>query len=102
MGMCDECSQNGSLKKLLKIARKRQRIAAMSRERITLPKVSGYEELQIADRAHFVIYKIYQNQFVFPIRHLNNFFIQERSDLFEEEFGPMSLPCDAMFMGDIE
>ncbi|KAL3722771.1 hypothetical protein ACJRO7_035041 [Eucalyptus globulus] len=92
-----------STKKLLKIARKWRRVAAMSRKRITFPKVGGHKELQLADRGHCAVYTVDQKRFVFPIQYLNNCVIQELLRLSEKEFGlprdgPITLPCDAAFM----
>ncbi|XP_030450631.1 auxin-responsive protein SAUR67-like [Syzygium oleosum] len=91
-----------SPKDLVKIARKWQRVAAMRRKRISFPQVEGDEEV-LAHRGHFVVYSIDRKRFVFPIRFLNNCVIRELFRLSEEEFGlpsngPITLPCDAMFM----
>ncbi|XP_030523136.1 auxin-responsive protein SAUR64-like [Rhodamnia argentea] len=92
-----------STKKLLKIARKWRRVAAMSRKRIPFPKVGGHKELQLADRGHCAVYTVDQKRFVFPIGYLNSCVIQELFRLSREEFGlprdgPITLPCDAAFM----
>ncbi|KAF8032323.1 hypothetical protein BT93_D1287 [Corymbia citriodora subsp. variegata] len=91
-----------SPKHLVKIARKWQRVAAMRRKRISFPRVDGDEEV-LAHRGHFVLYSIDRKRFVFPIRFLNNCVFRELFKLAEEEFGlpsngPITLPCDAMFI----
>ncbi|KAF7847412.1 hypothetical protein BT93_L2993 [Corymbia citriodora subsp. variegata] len=91
-----------SPKHLVKIARKWQRVAAMRRKRISFPRVDGDEEV-LAHRGHFVVYSIDRKRFVFPIRFLNNCVFRELFKLAEEEFGlpsngPITLPCDAMFI----
>ncbi|KAK3412536.1 hypothetical protein EUGRSUZ_I01276 [Eucalyptus grandis] len=91
-----------SPKHLIKIARKWQRVAAMRRKRISFPQVDGDDEV-LAHRGHFVVYSIDRKRFVFPMRFLNNRVVQELFRLAEEEFGlpsngPITLPCDAMFI----
>ncbi|XP_010028804.1 auxin-responsive protein SAUR67 [Eucalyptus grandis] len=91
-----------SPKRLVKIARKWQRVAAMRRKRISFPRLDGDEEV-IAHRGHFIVYSIDGKRFMFPIRYLNNCVIRELLQLSEDEFGlpssgPITLPCDAMFM----
>ncbi|XP_030522886.1 auxin-responsive protein SAUR67-like [Rhodamnia argentea] len=87
---------------LVKIARKWQRVAAMRRKRISFPQVDGGEEV-LAQRGHFIVYSIDQKRFMFPIGYLDNRVVRELLKLSEEEFGlprngPITLPCDAMFM----
>ncbi|KAK3412508.1 auxin-responsive protein SAUR68-like [Eucalyptus grandis] len=91
-----------SPKHLIKIARKWQRVAAMRRKRISFPQVEGDKEV-LAHRGHFVVYSIDRKRFVFPMSYLNNCVIRELFKLSEEEFGlpsngPITLPCDAMFI----
>ncbi|KAL5805029.1 hypothetical protein ACOSQ3_031829 [Xanthoceras sorbifolium] len=66
--------------KLIKTARKWQRIAC-----------------------HFVVYTNDQRRFIFPISYLSNCIFQELLRMSEDEFGlpnngPITLPCDAIFM----
>ncbi|KAI3441171.1 putative alanine--tRNA ligase [Psidium guajava] len=91
-----------SPKHLVKIARKWQRVAAMRRKRISFPQVDGGEEV-LAQKGHFVVYSIDRKRFMFPIGYLDNRVVRELLKLSEEEFGlpsngPITLPCDAMFM----
>ncbi|XP_030450087.2 auxin-responsive protein SAUR67-like [Syzygium oleosum] len=91
-----------SPKQLVKIARKWQRVAALRRKRISFPQVDGDGEV-LAHRGHFVVYSIDRKRFVFPIKYLNNCIIRELLKLSEDEFGlpsngPITLPCNAMFM----
>ncbi|KAF7847410.1 hypothetical protein BT93_L2991 [Corymbia citriodora subsp. variegata] len=91
-----------SPKHLVKIARKWQKVAAMRRKRISFPQADGDEGV-LPHRGHFVVYSIDQKRFVFPMKFLNNCVFQELFKLAKEEFGlptngPITLPCDAMFI----
>ncbi|KAK0583395.1 hypothetical protein LWI29_036479 [Acer saccharum] len=86
-------------KKLIKLARKWQRVAALRRKRISLPGLNT----AVADKGHFVVYTADQRRFVLPISYLSNQIFQELLWMSEEEFGlpsngPITLPCDAVFM----
>lgn len=93
-----------SAKKLIKLARKWQRIAALKRKRISLPGFSkSSTSSSVADKGHFIAYTSDQNRFVFPITYLSSHIFQELLSISEEEFGlpgngPITLPCDATFM----
>ncbi|XP_052194283.1 auxin-responsive protein SAUR68-like [Diospyros lotus] len=97
-----------STKKLIKMARKWQRVAAIRRRRISIPRAegdvtSGCSSSSVADRGHFVVYTTDQRRFAFPIAYLNHEIIRGLLELSEEEFGlpsdgPITLPCDAAFM----
>ncbi|KAK2637439.1 hypothetical protein Ddye_032231 [Dipteronia dyeriana] len=87
-------------KKLIKMARKWQRVAALRRKRISLPKV---DTSAVADKGNFVFYTTDGRRFTFPISYLSNHFFQELLRMSEEEFGlpsdgPITLPCDSIFM----
>ncbi|KAL5803643.1 hypothetical protein ACOSQ4_031948 [Xanthoceras sorbifolium] len=87
-------------KKLIKMARKWQRVAALRRKRISLPKV---DTSAVADKGHFVVYTTDRRRFTFPISYLSNHIFLELLRMSEEEFGlpsngPITLPCDAIFM----
>ncbi|KAL5738822.1 hypothetical protein ACOSP7_031583 [Xanthoceras sorbifolium] len=87
-------------KKLIKMARKWQRVAAFRRKRISLPKV---DTSAVADEDHFVVYTTDRRRFTFPISYLSNYIFLELLRMSEEEFGlpsngPITLPCDAIFM----
>ncbi|XP_021903744.1 auxin-responsive protein SAUR68-like [Carica papaya] len=93
-----------STKKLIKMARKWQRIAALKKKRISLPRESNGSNMPpVADKGHFVVYLADQTRFIFPITYLNNPVIRELFEISKEEFGlpsdgPITLPCDAVFM----
>jgi len=91
-----------SAKKLIKLARKWQKLAALRRKRIALPqmKTSSCSASEMADKGHFVVYSADQKRFLLPLNYLNNKIVRELLKLAEEEFGlptngPLTLPCDA-------
>ena len=91
-----------SHKKLIKLARKWQKIAVLGRKRISFPTSNGCEK-SVANKGHFVIYTVDQTRFVLPLRYLNNIVFRELFKLSAEEFGissggPITLPCDSVFM----
>ncbi|KAK2665624.1 hypothetical protein Ddye_004198 [Dipteronia dyeriana] len=86
-------------KKLIKLARKWRRVATLQRKRILLPGLNT----AVADKGHFVVYTADQRRFVLPISYLSNQVFQELLRMSVEEFGlptkgPITLPCDAIFM----
>lgn len=94
-------------KKLIKMAKKWQRAAAIRRKRISLPRSNGASSSSssspVATRGHFVVYTADQKRFVFPIEYLNNYVFRDLFKMSEEEFGlprdrPITLPCDALFL----
>eukprot|EP00257_Ricinus_communis_P019080 XP_015577960.1 auxin-responsive protein SAUR68 [Ricinus communis] len=95
-----------SAKKLIKMARKWQKLAALRRKRITMPRNSAAVNAEscstsnTVEKGHFVVYSIDEKRFVLPLEYLNNDIIKELFMLAEEEFGllsnkPLTLPCDA-------
>ncbi|XP_041012324.1 auxin-responsive protein SAUR68-like [Juglans microcarpa x Juglans regia] len=95
-----------SAKKLLKMARKWQKLASIKGKRITLPKATGSEiagscnTSAVADKGHFVVYNADERRFVLPLEYLNKEIFKELFRMAEEEFGlprngPITLPCDA-------
>ncbi|WCJ18908.1 SAUR-like auxin-responsive protein family [Euphorbia peplus] len=73
---------NISAKKLIKLARKWQKLAALKRKRIALP---------------------HQKRFLLPLAYLNSEIIRELYNMAEDEFGlpgsgPLTLPCEAEIM----
>ncbi|OWM80470.1 hypothetical protein CDL15_Pgr019750 [Punica granatum] len=96
--------------KLIKLARKWQKVAVLGRRRISLLKPQGSEAHPtsseappVAENGHFVVHTADQKRFEFPIKYLNNCIIRELLRLSEEEFGlprdgPITLPCDANSM----
>ncbi|KAK3231310.1 hypothetical protein Dsin_003191 [Dipteronia sinensis] len=88
-------------KKLIKMARKWQRLAALRRKSISLPGFNT--SATMADKGHFVVYTTDRRRFTFPISYLSNHIFQELLKISEDEFGlpsngPITLPCDAVFM----
>lgn len=99
--------------KLIKIARKWQKAAALRRRRISFPQPDRHVEHSsssktpsVSGKGHFVVYSVDRKRFEFPIKYLSNCVIRELLRLSEEEFGlpgdrPITLPCDANFMEQI-
>ncbi|KAL3580852.1 hypothetical protein D5086_018687 [Populus alba] len=98
-----------SAKKLIKLARKWQKLAAIRRKRIEFPgTVSGTDSedcstSSTAEKGHFVVYTTDNKRFVLPLDYLNNEIVRELFNLAEEEYGltgnaPLTLPCDAAIM----
>lgn len=98
-----------SAKKLIKLARKWQKLAAIRRKRITLPQIVSSLDADncstsaTAEKGHFVVYTIDQKRFVLPLVYLNKEIVRKLFNLAEEEFGlssngPLTLPCDAVFL----
>ncbi|KAG5226588.1 auxin-responsive protein [Salix suchowensis] len=91
-----------SAKKLIKLAKKWQKLAALRRKRIALPQMetSSCRTSEMADKGHFVVYSADQKRFLLPLNYLKNEIVRELLQLAEEEFGlpsngPLTLPCDA-------
>ncbi|XP_021848518.1 auxin-responsive protein SAUR66-like [Spinacia oleracea] len=85
-----------STKKLIKMARKWQKIAAASRKRISWSR-------PVADKGHFVVYTSDERRFMIPLGYLESEIFRELFRIAEEEFGVASsgrimLPCDSNFM----
>ncbi|XP_022726571.1 auxin-responsive protein SAUR67-like [Durio zibethinus] len=96
-------------KKLIKLARKWQKRAAIRRKRVTLPRTTGHADKNscstssVVEKGHFVVYSVDQKRFVLPMEYLKNKIVMELFNLAEEEFGLpgcglLVLPCDATFM----
>nr|DAD46609.1 TPA_asm: hypothetical protein HUJ06_016546 [Nelumbo nucifera] len=94
-------------RKLLAMARKWQKLAAIGRRRISSPRTKlqrGVDECgaMVAVKDHFVVYTADQKRFVIPLAYLNNPIFIELLRMSEEEFGlpsdgPITLPCDSAF-----
>ncbi|XP_021848500.2 auxin-responsive protein SAUR64-like [Spinacia oleracea] len=85
-----------STKKLIKMARKWQRLAAASRRRISWSK-------SLSEKGHFVVYTSDKRRFMIPLTYLKSEIFTELFRMAEEEFGvessgPIMLPCDSSFM----
>ncbi|KAL2904008.1 Auxin-responsive protein SAUR66 [Bienertia sinuspersici] len=85
-----------SAKKLIKMARKWQKTAAMSRKRLSLRRT-------VTDKGHFVVYTIEGRWFMIPLICLKSEIFRELFRMAEQKLGIASsavnmLPCDASFM----
>ena len=99
-----------STKKLIKLARKWQKIAAIKRKRITSPQTiisstdaSSCSTSSKAEKGHFVVYSTDRKRFLLPLEYLNNELIRKLFDMAEDEFGlasnePLTLPCEAQLL----
>lgn len=99
-----------SAKKLIKMVKKWQKLAATSRKRIMSSRSNGNLVVgtcstasSVVDRGHFVIYTSDKKRFVMPLAYLNNNILRELLKMSEDEFGmpsdgPITLPCNARFM----
>ncbi|KAL9415551.1 hypothetical protein AB3S75_043777 [Citrus x aurantiifolia] len=97
-------------KKLMKLAKKWQKLAVSKRLRISLPRpTAGAADAEscstssTAEKGHFVVYTTDQIRFVIPLKYLENNIIRELFRIAEDEFGmpgsgPITLPCDAIVM----
>nr|DAD46631.1 TPA_asm: hypothetical protein HUJ06_016568 [Nelumbo nucifera] len=95
-------------RKLLAMARKWQKLAAIGRRRISAsPRTKLQRDVDkcsamVAVKDHFVVYTADQNRFVIPLAYLNNPIFIELLRMSEEEFGlpsdgPITLPCNSAF-----
>eukprot|EP00257_Ricinus_communis_P018283 XP_015576957.1 auxin-responsive protein SAUR68 [Ricinus communis] len=98
-----------STKKLLKWARKWQKLASSRQKSITFPSTIGSTDTSscstssIAEKGHFVVYSADKQRFLLPLEYLNNENIRGLLDIVEDEFGlpsngPLTLPCEAQLM----
>ena len=101
-----------STKKLIKMAKKWQKFAAMQRKRISFPRNGSDADScstsssSIVEKGHFVVYTADQARFVLPLTYLENVAVAQLLNMSEEEFGlpscgPITLPCDSAFMSYI-
>ncbi|KAJ9129115.1 hypothetical protein P3X46_034106 [Hevea brasiliensis] len=99
-----------SNKKLLKLSRKWQKLAAIKRKRITLPQTIGITNTSncstspMSEKGHFAVYSADKKCFLLPLEYLKNEIIKQLLNMAEEEFGlqnkgPLTLPCDTELMG---
>ncbi|XP_059311346.1 auxin-responsive protein SAUR68-like [Lycium ferocissimum] len=98
-----------SAKKLIKLAKKWQKYAAMQRKRISIP-INGNDADScstsssfVAGKGQFVVYTTDHGRFVIPLPYLENELILQLLNMSEEEFGlpsggSITLPCDSAFM----
>nr|GLL37043.1 auxin-responsive protein SAUR68-like [Ipomoea trifida] len=96
-----------SSKKLINMAKKWQKFVIIRRKRISFPKqneeADSCSTSSAVNKGHFVIYTADQKRFVIPLSFLDNKIIRQLLEMSEEEFGlpsdgPITLPCDAVFM----
>ena len=98
-----------STRKLIKLAKKWQRVAIMRRKRVSFPESNnndGSSTSYVARKGHFVVYTADLKRFIFPLSYLESPIIRELLEISQEEFGmprdgPIRLPCDATFMQQI-
>nr|GMC80534.1 auxin-responsive protein SAUR68-like [Ipomoea batatas] len=97
-------------KKLIKLAKKWQKFAAIRRNRISFPSLNDDTDncstSSAVSKGHFVVYTADQMRFVVPLSYLENEIIRQLLNMSEEVFGlpsdgPITLPCDAAFMNYI-
>ncbi|XVE67248.1 hypothetical protein DITRI_Ditri08aG0145100 [Diplodiscus trichospermus] len=100
-------------KKLLRMARKWQKIAALGRKRITsgrtnrrMAAANHSNRSTTVDKGCFVIYTMDKRRFVIPLVFLSNTIFHKLFEMSEEEFGlpsdgPITLPCDSVVMNYI-
>ncbi|XP_016556052.2 auxin-responsive protein SAUR68 [Capsicum annuum] len=98
-----------SPKKLIKMARRWRKFAAMQRRRISFPRNDSNADgcstssSYTVEKGHFVVYTIDQRRYAFPLTYLENEVVRKLLSACEEEFGlqssdPIILPCDSTFM----
>ncbi|KAL3722542.1 hypothetical protein ACJRO7_034850 [Eucalyptus globulus] len=98
-----------STKKLIRMARKWQKMAALGRKRISFHRTSSKSasananRSSVAQKGHFVVYTTDERRFVIPLSFLNNEIVRTLFSVSEEEFGipcdgPITLPIDALSM----
>ncbi|KAL3722778.1 hypothetical protein ACJRO7_035048 [Eucalyptus globulus] len=98
-----------STRKLIQMARKWQKMAAIGRKRISFHRTNSKSasahanRSAVAQRGHFVVYTTDERRFVIPLSFLSNDIVRELFRASEEEFGitcdgPIMLPIDAPSM----
>ncbi|VVA92964.1 unnamed protein product [Arabis nemorensis] len=90
-------------KKLMKMAKKWQQRAALSRKRISFQISNTSASSSALEKGCFVVYTADNTRFAFPISYLSNSVFQELLKISEEEFGipscgPITLPFDSVFL----
>ncbi|GMP67040.1 hypothetical protein CsSME_00027163 [Camellia sinensis var. sinensis] len=89
-----------------------ENLASISRKRITFSRTTGGVDnakscnTSTVDKGHFTVYTADQKRFVIPLVYLNNDIFRVLLKVAEEEYGlprdgPITLPCDAVFMDDV-
>ncbi|KAL9417456.1 hypothetical protein AB3S75_040442 [Citrus x aurantiifolia] len=90
-------------KRLIQLARKWQKMAAMKRKRISFPRRAAAQNSSVANKGHFVVYTTDNMRFTVPLEYLSRNVFIELLRMSEEEFGlpsngPITLPCDSTFL----
>ncbi|KAK8582608.1 hypothetical protein V6N13_069382 [Hibiscus sabdariffa] len=105
-----------TLKKLIRVRRKWQKIASIGRKRNALTRTNKdmaaaaaadrSNKSSVVDKGCFAIYTIDKRRFAIPLAFLGNCIFRELLKMSEEEFGlpsdgPITLPCDSVLMNYI-
>ncbi|CAH2034332.1 unnamed protein product [Thlaspi arvense] len=90
-------------KKIMKMAKKWQQRAALSRKRISFQRSRTASSSNVVEKGCFVVYTADRIRFAFPISYLSNSVFQELLKISEEEFGlpkegPIMLSFDSVFL----
>lgn len=91
-------------KRLIAMARKWQKFTINKRRRLSFPtKKEDLCSSSVAKEGHFAVYTIDKRRFEFPLEYLSSSIFVELFNMSEEEFGlpaegPITLPCDSMFL----
>ncbi|KAK9690665.1 hypothetical protein RND81_09G145000 [Saponaria officinalis] len=86
-----------STRKLIRMAKKWQRIAVANRKRISWSR-------PVTEKGHFVVYTTDGRRFMIPLTCLKSEIFTELFQMAEEEYGiatasgPITLPCDSSLM----
>ncbi|WCJ18910.1 SAUR-like auxin-responsive protein family [Euphorbia peplus] len=85
---------NISAKKLIKLARKWQKLAALKRRRITFEShttattdTRSCSTFAKPEKGYFSVYSSDKKRFLLPLEYLNSELIKELFDMAEDEFG---------------
>ncbi|XVE67246.1 hypothetical protein DITRI_Ditri08aG0144900 [Diplodiscus trichospermus] len=92
--------------KIIKAARKWQKMTAMESKTLSSPKYINADcfiASLTSNKGHFVVYTTDQRRFAMPLSYLSNNIFLQLFKMSEEEFGlssnrPITLPCNAEFM----
>ncbi|KAG6522990.1 auxin-responsive protein SAUR68-like [Zingiber officinale] len=97
-------------KKLIKMVRQWQKVAALGRKRITSDCRSGEVQrcsaASVASKGHVFVYTADGQRFMVPLKYLSSGVFRELLRRSEEEFGlpadgPITLPCGAACMESV-
>ncbi|XP_016690497.1 auxin-responsive protein SAUR68 [Gossypium hirsutum] len=93
------------IKKIATVGRKRITSARTNRK-VASGAVNHYEKSSVVVKGCFVIFTTDKRHFVIPLAFLSNCIFRELFKMSEEEFvlpsdGPITLPCDSVFMNYI-